>query len=262
MNGGIYRIFNLTNGKSYVGQTVDFKRRKHEHFYDLKNGLHRNDHLQKSYNRYGKDSFRFEILQEVIVPDTVIKRIDYQRYLIPFEQYWIDKFDATSKHKGYNIGIVAGSITGFKHDPRTIETMIENQSKFCYRITRPDGSEEDIVNLRRFCRENNLSSSTMYKVLSGKQDQHRGFRVIGLESIGGTTKFDYHVSESTRRKIANSLSVNEYIVMLPNGEEVKISNLHKFCLENKLDSSSMYGVANGHSSKHRGYRVTRISKRS
>ena len=35
---GIYRIVNLINGKSYVGQTCDFKDRKRRHFQNLEKG--------------------------------------------------------------------------------------------------------------------------------------------------------------------------------------------------------------------------------
>lgn len=46
-----------------------------------------------------------------------------------------------------------------------------------YRVTLPDGSSRVIRNLSRFCKGHNLSYNAMIAILSGTQNQHRGFRV-------------------------------------------------------------------------------------
>ena len=61
---GIYSITNLKNGKKYVGQSVNIKKRLTMHRYLLKKGTHYNKHLQNSYNKYGIAAFKFEILKE------------------------------------------------------------------------------------------------------------------------------------------------------------------------------------------------------
>ncbi|MFK4997827.1 GIY-YIG nuclease family protein [Bacillus sp. N9] len=43
----IYRIINVTTGKSYIGQTINPVKRKRQHFSNLKCGRHENDYLQK-----------------------------------------------------------------------------------------------------------------------------------------------------------------------------------------------------------------------
>ncbi len=60
----IYAIKNLTNNKMYIGSTKSIKSRKYEHFYQLKLNKHHSQHLQNSYNKYGKDNFAFYILEE------------------------------------------------------------------------------------------------------------------------------------------------------------------------------------------------------
>jgi len=60
---GIYKIVNLCNNKFYIGSTVDFNRRKKEHFRHLLVKRHRNDYLQNSYNKYGKENFTFIIVE-------------------------------------------------------------------------------------------------------------------------------------------------------------------------------------------------------
>jgi hypothetical protein len=54
-----------------------------------------------------------------------------------------------------------------------------NQKKWL--IIKPDGTEEIIINLNKYCRENNLSNSNMITVASGRQKQHKGYKVFRLE---------------------------------------------------------------------------------
>lgn len=59
MKGYIYQIENLVNHKSYIGQTVDFKRRKNTHLSKLRKGTHENQKLQNAWNKYGELEFHF-----------------------------------------------------------------------------------------------------------------------------------------------------------------------------------------------------------
>lgn len=61
---GVYAILNILNNKKYVGSTKCFKIRFAEHRSSLRNGKHKNIHLQNSYNKYGEKCFRFLILEE------------------------------------------------------------------------------------------------------------------------------------------------------------------------------------------------------
>lgn len=63
---GIYRITNKTNGKTYVGKTgMNFGDRWDCHRAQLNGGYHANPHLQSAWNKYGSDSFEFEIIETV-----------------------------------------------------------------------------------------------------------------------------------------------------------------------------------------------------
>lgn len=95
MNSGIYKIVNLQTGKYYVGSTKDFKKRKQTHFSGLKNNYHPNKHLQNAYNKYGKENFKFEIIEYV-----------KEELLLDVEQSYID--DST-KEKIYNKTYIVGA---------------------------------------------------------------------------------------------------------------------------------------------------------
>lgn len=87
----VYRIVNFSTGKSYIGLTVNSKRRESEHFTSLKFNRHINPHLQYAYNKYGRSAFYFEILEKDIPLSEIAAR----------EVYWINAIG--KDHKLYNI---------------------------------------------------------------------------------------------------------------------------------------------------------------
>ena len=54
---GIYVITDMKNGKQYVGQTDDLPRRRDQHLYFLKNGIHPNKQMQRDFKKH-KTFFR------------------------------------------------------------------------------------------------------------------------------------------------------------------------------------------------------------
>lgn len=63
---GIYQIKNLITGEVYIGQTVQgFLRRFQEHRGMLEHNNHFNKHLQRSFNKYGSENFKFSVLESV-----------------------------------------------------------------------------------------------------------------------------------------------------------------------------------------------------
>jgi group I intron endonuclease len=82
---GIYRILNLNTSKSYVGSAVDIKKRWSGHLLELRKNVHHSPKLQNSWNKHGKDAFRFEVLQEC--------EEDRLNWL---EAFWSQKLDAVN----------------------------------------------------------------------------------------------------------------------------------------------------------------------
>ena len=56
---GIYRI-STPSGKTYIGSSIDVRRRKWQHIGTMRNGTHENVRLQNSANKYGVDLLHFE----------------------------------------------------------------------------------------------------------------------------------------------------------------------------------------------------------
>ena len=76
----------------YIGSAVDFKKRWREHTYALTNGTHFNNHLQNSWNVYGKYNFLFEVLEITTKENLYVK-----------EQEYLDKHKPFSDANIYNI---------------------------------------------------------------------------------------------------------------------------------------------------------------
>lgn len=90
MKSGIYIIKNTYDGKVYIGQSVDVKRRIRDHKRLLKFGIHKNTYLQNAFNLY-KEHMDFRIIEMCEI-----------RELDDREQHWIKEFDSTNRAKGYN----------------------------------------------------------------------------------------------------------------------------------------------------------------
>ncbi|HTG95793.1 MAG TPA: GIY-YIG nuclease family protein [Pyrinomonadaceae bacterium] len=104
---GIYQILNTANGRRYIGSAVSLRRRRYQHFSALTRGLHCNRKLQAAWNRYGADSFTFQILLVCVKED-----------LLFFEQRCLDRL-----RPPYNLSPVAGSQLGYKFTPEAIVRM-------------------------------------------------------------------------------------------------------------------------------------------
>lgn len=102
---GIYKITNTKNGKCYVGQSIDIKRR----FWDHRCISHEtNRHLRHAMQKYGKDVFSYEVLEECD-PAKLDER----------EQFWIEKIKPE-----YNV-MSGGQGRGKRHSDDTRSKLIK-----------------------------------------------------------------------------------------------------------------------------------------
>lgn len=91
MISGIYCIENITDGKKYIGKGSDIKKRWSDHIYLFKNNKHYNSYMQRIWNKYGKNVFKFYIIEECNKNNLVSK-----------EKYYIKKMK-TKTPNGYNL---------------------------------------------------------------------------------------------------------------------------------------------------------------
>lgn len=115
MNTGVYKIINKITNKIYIGSCSSihgFNGRWKEHIRTLKENCHSNEHLQKSWNKYGEKFFLFEVL-ETCEPNKCLER----------EQYYLDVLNPQ-----YNIYKIAGSPFGRIVSKKTREKISKTLS--------------------------------------------------------------------------------------------------------------------------------------
>ena len=110
MLAGIYKITNIKDGKSYIGQAVKLLGRYWKHASTLRLQKHRNPHLQAAVNLHGIDNFTFEVL-EVLPLDKAL--------LTKREQYWINYYNTCNNKFGYNMASASDGHLGMKRSEET-----------------------------------------------------------------------------------------------------------------------------------------------
>lgn len=206
MKAHIYKIENLINSHIYIGSSFEIEIRKTKHFYLLDKGIHHSIYLQRAYNKYGKENFKFEILEELnnISIDEVLLR----------EQFYLD-----SLNPEYNICKIAGSCIGVKRSKESRDKMVKRfftKREKCFPLFEDGKSIEEVMNIlnysyacvlrayKDYCGINNIEfvkRPTGFKVLDTRDN-------IIYDSIKDVSiKFGYVFS--TLRKHLNDIVENK-----------------------------------------------------
>lgn len=107
--GYIYKITNVINGKSYIGKTIDLKRRWKQHI----SGNGNTCILSKAFNKYGISNFNFSTLNKIYI----LNKDVLNTYLSKLEIYYIKLYN-TYKY-GYNATIGGDGTHGYQLSPET-----------------------------------------------------------------------------------------------------------------------------------------------
>lgn len=96
---GVFRVYNKTNGKSFIGTSVNLTAALNGQRARLTMGGHPSTVLQEEWNRFGADAFEIEVLDTLTPPETP----DYNPAddLKVLEDLWLDRLQPFDD-KGYN----------------------------------------------------------------------------------------------------------------------------------------------------------------
>lgn len=180
------------NGKVYVGQSTNIKRRFNEHKSKLRRNIHNNELLQNDWNIYGEDNFEFEILQECI-----------KEQLDELEIENIDKFN--SFENGYNETIGGNKGT----------TMSEES---CRKMST--------IRKGKRCGEENSFYGKRHSEVSKKKmsESHKG-RKLSEETkkkLTESSRGQVHSKESIKKQIENNPRTLKLICIFPDGTQTEI----------------------------------------
>lgn len=211
--GIIYKITNLVNKKSYIGQTIySFKER-------YKGGkwwkYTTNRYLKHSIKKYGFKNFSVEILE-------YSKNIEELNSL---EEKYADLYN-TYVPNGYNL-IHCGN-NKIKHqkslDLYTKEIILNS----------PEKIDVKIKNIRKFCRDNGLDLRAIYRVINGRFNSHKGWSLKG------------NIDKVLKNK-------HKYIFYNIHGTEYRITGLTDFCKLKGLKYHSMRDMVQGKIQTSQGF---------
>ncbi len=179
----IYKAINLINNKLYIGQTTNkFKYRVSQHIYDGEKRPETSKlYFSKIINKYGKDNFKWEILEEC--------NSKYELDLA--EEWYIRYYKSYKKEFGYNKSLAKGFI-GLKHTDRTKNKMSKNQlgnkntmygvcgkdapSSRKYIVTLPSGNEIFVYSLKPFSKKHKLNNGHLNETARGNRNHHKNFK--------------------------------------------------------------------------------------
>lgn len=126
--GCIYKIENLINNKVYIGQTKQkVNYRYSQHFSRLRNNNHQNNYLQNSFNKYGEENFKFEVVCECESLDELNEK----------EAYYIEEFSSMDSNNGYNL---QSGGKNYSHSSISKQKMSKNNALFWLGKKRPQHS--------------------------------------------------------------------------------------------------------------------------
>lgn len=206
---GIYAIQCLVGGRIYIGQSNNIYRRFVKHKQDLRESAHFNIVLQRFYNKFGENSFKFSIIS--IVPEI---ELDF------WETFFIRAFDSIrngfnfneggrhgmKRFREFNIQGPDGKIYHFKSIRYFAEKYDLNQHSVSrvlnghlnhtggwhlpntppptkpvylkYKLKSPEGIIYEGENLRELGRRFNINNSGLFQVLKGVYKQYKGWTLV------------------------------------------------------------------------------------
>lgn len=108
MSIGIYKIENLINHKIYIGQSIEIEKRWQKHLNAKDNFV-----IHKALQKYGKENFSFQIIEECDLLDLDNK-----------EQYWINYYNSLIPN-GYNMILGGSNGAGFAKGKKVLQYTLD-----------------------------------------------------------------------------------------------------------------------------------------
>jgi hypothetical protein len=96
---GVFQIKNNSNGKIYIGSSLDLNAIWHAQKLQLNFGMHQNNDLQNDWKKFGPENFTYEILDEI--KQTEDKSTGYEKEIKALEEMIIEQMQPFDD-RGYN----------------------------------------------------------------------------------------------------------------------------------------------------------------
>ncbi len=249
----IYKITNTKNGKVYIGQTINFEKRRATHKRNLRRGTHDNEHLQRAWNADGENVFTFE----------EIEKCSNREMLNEAETRLTLLYKSHDRNFGYNMLIggigyeftsgvkekisraVRGNKNGFYGKQHSNKTK-RHLSKLA--LQRPPMSNEvrEKIRLAAVGKKHSIEwKHNISSALLGKKKSKEAVEKMRISLTGRS------LSEDHKNKLRKSHVLN---IKSPTGVHYKnVHGLKEFCRIHNLDSRNLMKVVREKTKSHRGW---------
>jgi group I intron endonuclease len=221
MNIGIYKITCTGNNKCYIGQSSDLICRKKRHFSDLKLNKHFSKFLQHSYNKYGKESILFEIIE-----------LCEKSHLNKQEIFWIEHYN--SFHDGFN-STLGGRLS-----------IVEPKKFDFLNLSRGIEINCSIPELVERYSEDKLDKGYLYKVTGRKKFSYKGW---------SCKCSNFKIQKKAGR--GNPISMTNTI----SGETIVFENITRAAEYINSDISAIVKIKKGKMTQTKGWTISGLNKK-
>jgi group I intron endonuclease len=157
----IYKIVNIKNKKYYLGSTSNLYNRIGYHLSSLRKGNHVNEYLQNSFNKYGEQNFKVEVVLKCS-PSKLLKK----------EQEFLNKI--IDRQKCFNISPIAGGGDNYTNHPRK-KQIYKKLVKILKRIHKDPSKRPDFKGVKNPNYGNKWSKKLKKKVSKIVKERYKNF---------------------------------------------------------------------------------------
>lgn len=235
---GIYKITNLINGHSYIGQAKDiYDRYNRHHQYDYKNDKYASYPLYQALKKYGLSNFKIEVIE-----------LCKEQELDSREIYWIKYYDTFNK--GYN-ATQGGQFWSPKiHSPETQqkrkETRQKNKSLQSENHPRAKLTNEEVIKIRQRYKDGE-SINNIYNDYKNLYNNEGTFKRIVL---GETYKTVGNIPNSQEKRYTNAVLTSSQVIDIRKQYYLQNKTLTEIAKEYNMSVSSIKAIVNRETYKH------------
>jgi group I intron endonuclease len=262
--GGIYKIINTISGKVYIGSTKKFSKRANSHYNSLNKKIHFNSHLQKSFNKYGKDNFVFEVI-EIVVGDKLTRTMLEQEYINEYFDSWEQCFNFNKnviqnevdfEHISFTQSEIKKSFYQTEAGQKLIQKLSDEKRGKTYEEMY---GESRAVEIKQTIRDNKLIEMNRPEVKENLRKQLTG---VSFEERFGTERakeIKEKRSKSRKGKYTGKNSsgfriIENIILLSPDGEiYTRIEGIGDFAEAHGLRKNHFSELLSGKRKSHRGW---------
>ena len=210
---GIYCIENLINQNKYIGQSNDIYTRWKEHKFELNKNTHHNRYLQNAWNKYGKENFKFyivEICEKSILDEREIYYIKY-----------FDTYAYLGNKNGYNLTIGGEGIGELSEEERQVFREAQKSIPI-YQIDM----KGNIVKLwehgaRHASKELNIGQAPIWHCVNGDRKTYKNYIWITTDDFEKFNINDYINQNTQSRKIKQYSMDGDLVRIWESGNQVQ-----------------------------------------